>query len=218
MFSLSPHNSSHRSAGAYAVDVSSAVLARGRGVPLGFVDEKRLRALERRVDQVDFCAARVLATILLSFISGIAWQSVRVRQFCEECGGSHGKPTCLVPAGYEVSWSHHEGIVAAAVAEHAIGIDVISRGATGSQPSVMNGKLFCQAEALYKAGARTHGGLLPDDAPGSEAMVYRDTTNRRLRLLDRSSSQWDLYIATSDPVQRHDLASLVVASGGRCLI
>lgn len=209
MFSLSLHDSSRLSVGAYVVDASSAVLALVSEVSLGPVDEKRLRALERRMDQDDFCAARVLVRILISFVSGIALQSVRLRQFCEECGGSHGKPTCLVPAGYEVSWSHHEGVVAAAVAEHAIGIDVISRGAARSRPPEMNRNLFCQAEALYKAGARTPGGLLPENIPLNQAMVYRDTTNRRLRLLDRSSSQWDLCIATSVPVQRYDLASLL---------
>ena len=213
MLNLFPHNSSCRSEGAYAVDTSSAVLTRVREIPCGLVDEKRLRMLERRVDQVDFCAARVLASILISFISGIAWQSVRFCQVCEECGGPHGKPTCLVPTGYEVSWSHHEGIVAAAVAEHAIGIDVISRGTTGSQQSDI-GKLFSQTEALYKAGVRVGGALFPGDRLGGEAMVYRDAENRRLRLLDRSSPKWDLCIATSGSVECHNLTSLVLPFGG----
>lgn len=90
-------------------------------------DEARLAALVRTRDREDYIAARILARLLLSRCAGVEYLSVRIRQRCEACDGSHGKPEVIFPTGYHVSWAHHQGFVAAAAANSDVGIDLIAR-------------------------------------------------------------------------------------------
>lgn len=118
---------------------------------LGADERARLAALRRREDQDDFVAARVLVRTLLVAESAVPLRAVRIRQECARCGGPHGAPQT---DGAFLSWAHSSGVVAAAVSDQPVGIDVEPLGAA---VPVLDGRLrdvaeWVRLEAIVKTG------------------------------------------------------------------
>ncbi len=151
---------------------SAAVLAAARpfGDPLGSLnDGERARLTRLRVpqDRHDLVAARVLARLLVVHRDGrppgaAALASIRLHQRCPECGGPHGRPEVSGRTELGLSWAHARGLVAAAVADGPVGIDVERRdgevprldgrsdGAAAASLAAWLG--WTRGEALVKAG------------------------------------------------------------------
>lgn len=91
--------------------------------------QDRFTALRREEDRQDFLAARVLAKLAMSKVTGLPLELVTIEQFCADCNRSgHGKPFFPTHPELSVSWSHQNGIVMAAVATCDIGVDVETLG------------------------------------------------------------------------------------------
>lgn len=198
--------------GAYVVATSGDVLARAPESPLSPEENDRCLALGRRADRMDFRAARILVRLLLATVAETAISDIRIWQSCDRCGGPHGRPVVEDPRGYEVSWAHHDGLVAAAVARRAIGIDIISRRVTqGSPTGVLDEKGLCRFEALFKAGAYSASPPLRFDDLQRDDCVYLDRANRRLRILVHSTPLMEVCVASSCILRSLHLVSLISA-------
>lgn len=93
------------------------------------VERKRHDRLRQRVDRDDFVAARALARVLVldhrgEPITGEGLRAVEFAQRCASCGGPHGRPVIPGQIGPAVSWAHAKGVVAAAVSDGSVGVDV----------------------------------------------------------------------------------------------
>lgn len=112
-----------------------------------------------------------------------------------------------------MSWAHHNGTVAAAVAHRAVGVDVISRAdfeeLAGGQA---DGRSICRAEALCKAGAGTLSDLIRLDSDVSDGRAHVDRENRRLRLSDHSTPEYELWTASSCDLRPLGLSLLTSAA------
>lgn len=111
------------------MDLSVVVVARTREVlallpsgPLGRAAEARRRALRSPADGEDFVAARLLAARVLREVGAGDVAPAALHQRCEVCGREHGRP--LPVAGFQVSWSHSRGWVAAGASHALLGVDV----------------------------------------------------------------------------------------------
>lgn len=122
-------------------------------------ERDRLHRLQRPQDRADFVAARVLVRELLTAFTGtrdVAWQ---IAQRCATCGGPHGRPylSGADAGGLHLSWAHSHGLVAAAVADSPVGIDVErTRGdpplSADGAPTLERWLRWTRAEALVKFG------------------------------------------------------------------
>lgn len=100
------------------------------GALLSAHERRRLAALRRQTDRDDFVAARVLVRMLLvEVVPDVPTDagadgplgSVRIWQECATCGGPHGAPHT---EGAFLSWAHSSGVVAAAVSDRPVGVDI----------------------------------------------------------------------------------------------
>lgn len=109
-----------------AIGSSSAVLSGiGSVTPLDPWARDRFNTLKREADRQDFLAARVLAKLALSKVTGLPSNLVSIEQFCADCNAlGHGRPFFPSHPDIFVSWSHQDGIVMAAVSTLDIGVDV----------------------------------------------------------------------------------------------
>lgn len=198
--------------GAYVVGASSRILALRCNPLLSDEEHVRCIALESEDDRLDFVAARVLAKLLISHVAGEPIEKIRVRQYCETCGGPHGRAVVDSPGGYQVSWSHHRGVVAAVVAQRSVGIDVISRDSCGEAlVNLIEKKSLCRAEALFKAGAGRMDELLQRDELAERSAIHFDRTNRRLRVSRWSTPRLEMCVASSASLHLLTVDSLISA-------
>lgn len=130
------------------------------GPLLSPVDLVRRRRLVRRQDRDDFTAARMVALLLMGSLHGAPATEYEIHQFCDVCGGRHGRPTIPNPSNYDVSWSHDEGVVAAAAGPGRIGVDVLvstHRARVHDLHStispILSIETITRIEALVKVGA-----------------------------------------------------------------
>lgn len=109
-----------------AISSSVSVLTAVKSVEFLDVEVRnRFNALSRETDRQDFLAARVLANLAMSKMTGLSPESISIKQFCANCNlPGHGKPFLLSHPELSVSWSHQNGIVMAAVSTFDIGVDV----------------------------------------------------------------------------------------------
>jgi 4'-phosphopantetheinyl transferase len=86
-----------------------------------------------------FLSAHVLVRILVAEQAGVDLEAVDVLQHCDRCGGPHGRPAALVRGkpGPEVSISHADGVVAAALSERPVGVDLQRAGAVGAEVATL---------------------------------------------------------------------------------
>ncbi|WP_018157634.1 hypothetical protein [Demetria terragena] len=128
---------------------------------LSRVERGRHERLRMPVDRDDFVAARVAARRLVLAYDGAettreSMQAVRFEQHCPTCGGPHGPPRIVGRDDLFVSWAHAKGVVAAAVAECPVGIDVERIGA--EPPPGLRGEgvlpwlTWTRVEAVTKLG------------------------------------------------------------------
>ncbi len=111
------------------MDLNAVVVAKTREVlallpsgPLGRAAEARRRALRSPSDGDDFVAARLLAARVLREVGAGDIAPAALHQRCEVCGREHGRP--LPVSGFQVSWSHSRGWVAAGASYAPLGVDV----------------------------------------------------------------------------------------------
>lgn len=184
------------SVGAFVVIArSDDVLEVVDGSVLPPADEVRRRRLVRKQDRDDFTAARMMALLLMGFVHGAPATDYQIHQFCDVCGDHHGRPTIRNPSNHDVSWSHDQGVVAAAVGPGRIGVDVLvsttrkgghDLGSTLTPiPSI---EKITRIEALVKVGAGTLGDLVHEAThravPESTNEVYVSDNNQHVRLQD----------------------------------
>lgn len=113
----------------------------------GLDDVERRRALALPPDQAArFVCARVLLRRAVGAMAGVDPRDVALVARCPTCGGPHGPVRVLAPvrvlgpagmpplAGLAVSVTRSGPLAAVAVAHHAVGIDVESRGAIAAAP------------------------------------------------------------------------------------
>lgn len=128
---------------------------------LGPAECERYERLRQPVDRDDFVAARALARMLVLTQRGEPLTSaglgaVTFEQRCETCSGPHGRPTIVQESRLEVSWAHAKGVVAVAVGDRPVGVDV-ERLAPDPPPG-LSGEgagpwlVWTRAEALTKLG------------------------------------------------------------------
>lgn len=72
----------------------------------------------------DFVAAHLLVRIIAAAYLAQDATALRVVQRCQSCGGAHGRPSIDGHPDVWVSISHTDGVVAAAVADTPIAIDI----------------------------------------------------------------------------------------------
>lgn len=107
---------------------------------------QRFTMLRREEDQQDFLAARVLAKLAMSKMTGMPPSFVSIEQFCPDCNRSgHGKPFFPTHPEVSVSWSHQNGIVMAAVSTCTIGVDVETLRSIPADSDFAN-NVLCGAE------------------------------------------------------------------------
>lgn len=160
---------------------------------LSLADEARRRQLVRKRDRDDFTAARVLALLLMGFLHDTSATEYEIHQSCEVCGGRHGRPTIANPNKYDVSWSHDQGVVAAAVGPGRIGVDVLvstqrvrGRELRSVTTPTLSIEAITRIEALVKVGAGTLDDLVcaATRHPGEMVLqnAYVSDNNRRVRM------------------------------------
>ncbi|MEW2287323.1 4'-phosphopantetheinyl transferase superfamily protein [Streptomyces sp. NPDC047841] len=86
-------------------------------------ERRRLAAARTARARADFLAAHVLARMCVARRTGGTVRDVALDQRCPLCAGPHGRPR-VTGARCGVSLSYADGVVAAAAADHAVGIDV----------------------------------------------------------------------------------------------
>lgn len=173
---------------------SDDVLEADEGSLLSPADAVRRRRLVRKQDRDDFTAARMVALLLMGSLQGASATEYEIHQFCNVCGGHHGRPTIPNPSNYDVSWSHDQGIVAAAVGPGRIGIDVlvsthwarthVSHSTTITP--ILSIETITRIEALVKVGAGKLDDLVHKAThrvmPESTGEVYVSDNNQRVLL------------------------------------
>lgn len=156
-------------------------------------DETRLRRLVKKQDRDDFTAARVVALLLVGSLHNAPATDYEIHQFCEVCGGRHGRPTIPNPSNYDVSWSHDQGVVAAAVGPGRIGIDVLvsatqarAHDYDSTIAPIPSLETITRIEALVKVGAGKLDDLLHKAThrmmPESNDEIYVSDSNQRVLL------------------------------------
>lgn len=181
-------------AGAFVVVArSDDVLEADEGPLLSPADAVRRRRLVRKQDRDDFTAARMAALFLMGSLHGASATEYEIHQFCNVCGGRHGRPTIPNPSNYDVSWSHDQGIVAAAVGPGRIGIDVLvsthwarAHVFHSTITPVLSIETITRIEALVKVGAGKLDDLVHKAThrvmPESTGEVYVSDNNQRVLL------------------------------------
>ncbi|MFG2641342.1 4'-phosphopantetheinyl transferase family protein [Streptomyces sp. NPDC048370] len=92
---------------------------------LDAAEHARLGALRAEADRDRYLVAHVALRRVLGERLGLAPAAVRiVRRPCTDCGGPHGRPVVAGDTGTHFSLSHAGDLVAVAVAEVAVGVDV----------------------------------------------------------------------------------------------
>ncbi len=84
----------------------------------------RAEAFRRETDRLDFVAAHVLVRVCAACLLGSSAENLTVKQRCDRCGGSHGRPFLGEAPSLYVSLSHTRRYVAAAVGSVPVGVDV----------------------------------------------------------------------------------------------
>lgn len=91
---------------------------------------ERLARLRLPQARADYLAARLHSTELVAGLVGVGTARVRLHQSCPTCrGADHGRPYATVDGrrrdDIALSWSHSDGVIAAAAGRHVqVGIDV----------------------------------------------------------------------------------------------
>lgn len=97
----------------------------------------RASSFAARSDRDDYIAAHWLVREVASHVVGSVPERLMIGQVCSDCGGNHGKPFLRGHPHIHLSLSHTIGVVAAAVGEVAIAIDVESNVAERLDDSVL---------------------------------------------------------------------------------
>jgi 4'-phosphopantetheinyl transferase len=89
-------------------------------------ETRRAERFRRQQDEQDYLAARALAKLVITELTGAPSPAIRLRQRCDTCGSeSHGRPRAyLTDQELHVSWSHSRGRVAASAAWESVAIDI----------------------------------------------------------------------------------------------
>jgi 4'-phosphopantetheinyl transferase len=197
------------SAGVATIATSSDVLDAVPGAMDLLSDAERARAarLRRDTDRQGFVAAHVLVRLCAAYLFGPPATTTLVQR-CAGCGGPHGPAYLLEHPRAGVSLSHAAGVVAAAVAHTAVGVDVepVARAArvvnlghriaSPAEALAMAGladadadtallMLWVRKEALVKLGLTTVDAMTDLDLSGLPFAVPTGGQHRRLR--------WDRY-------------------------
>lgn len=97
----------------------------GRADPFTDIERHRAALLVSASDTADFIAAHLLIRDVVSFELGCEPEEVEVASRCPSCGmGDHGRPFVEGQPELGITLSHTCGVVAAALAWGAVGIDV----------------------------------------------------------------------------------------------
>lgn len=111
--------------GVAVLAATAAVLAAIPQAPELLTEAERERAagLRRPCDRDDFVAAHVLVRLCGAAVFDVALDTPVVQR-CDTCGHPHGRPEMPSVPQARLSLSHGAGVVAAAAARAAVGIDV----------------------------------------------------------------------------------------------
>lgn len=94
-------------------------------IRLSAAERSRLSRIGSPAARHDYVAAHLLARVVVGAVTGRRAEQVALTQRCPSCGGrDHGKPSVATGAPTAVTWSHTDGVVAAAAGPGAIGIDI----------------------------------------------------------------------------------------------
>lgn len=195
----------------YRVTRTDVVVADPPSPHLLSPDERdRYERLRRPQDRADFVAARTLVRELLDEFTGSTGGDWSIVQRCATCGGPHGRPQLVGErsGALHLSWAHSDGLVAAAVADGPVGIDVEhTRGDPPPLPRHGGPPLdrwlgWVRGEALVKLGVVDLDGVLTWPLTGAPGAL---TTVAGARLSDAvapdgswvAALAWSL--AASDP-------------------
>ncbi|WP_299537835.1 4'-phosphopantetheinyl transferase superfamily protein [uncultured Streptomyces sp.] len=112
-----------------AVADTRTVLALPGAQAFALTPAETLRLADARTEaaRADFVAAHFLARLCTARRTGGSPLDVVLHQRCPDCDGPHGRPRVAVRGGGpapEISLSYAGGVVAAAAADHPVGIDV----------------------------------------------------------------------------------------------
>ncbi|MGW1773502.1 4'-phosphopantetheinyl transferase superfamily protein [Streptomyces sp. NPDC002104] len=114
----------------------------------------RIRVRERRREVV---AARLLLRLCVARHTGLTLRASEPAQLCPGCGRTgHGRPYLPGRPGLGLSMSHADGLVAAAVAPGAVGIDVEPSARRPGPPHML--RRFLPESELREAASRTDPG------------------------------------------------------------
>lgn len=89
-------------------------------------ERARARGFRDPVLAERFVARRGFVRAVVAEHLGCVPSVVRIRQRCGRCGGPHGQPEVIAPAGRRahVSWSSVDGLAVVAVSSRPVGVDV----------------------------------------------------------------------------------------------
>ncbi|MFE2973732.1 4'-phosphopantetheinyl transferase family protein [Streptomyces sp. NPDC059258] len=137
-------------------------------------ERRRLAGIRVPARRDDVLAARLLLRLCASRVTGLPPRDVEPAQRCPGCGrDGHGRPYLPDHPGLGVSFSHADGLAAAAVGPGPVGIDVepltrrpgpvavlrrllpqdeVDAACAGPDPGPALLRLWVRREALFKAG------------------------------------------------------------------
>ncbi|MER6017109.1 4'-phosphopantetheinyl transferase family protein [Streptomyces anulatus] len=143
-------------------------------------ERRRLAGIRVPARRDDVVAARLLLRLCASRVTGLPPDAVEPAQRCPGCGrDGHGRPYLPDHPGLGVSYSHADGLAAAAVGPGPVGIDVepltrrpgplavlrrllpegeVDAARAGPDPGPALLRLWVRREALFKAGFEVGSG------------------------------------------------------------
>ncbi|MFI7083434.1 4'-phosphopantetheinyl transferase family protein [Streptomyces anulatus] len=143
-------------------------------------ERRRLAGIRVPARRDDVVAARLLLRLCASRVTGLPPDAVEPAQRCPGCGrDGHGRPYLPDHPELGVSYSHADGLAAAAVGPGPVGIDVepltrrpgplavlrrmlpegeVDAARTGPDPGPALLRLWVRREALFKAGFEVGAG------------------------------------------------------------
>ncbi|WP_405471923.1 4'-phosphopantetheinyl transferase family protein [Streptomyces anulatus] len=163
-------------------------------------ERRRLAGIRVPGRRDDVVAARLLLRLCASRVTGLPPDAVEPAQRCPGCGrDGHGRPYLPDHPELGVSYSHADGLAAAAVGPGPVGIDVepltrrpgplavlrrmlpedeVDAACAGPDPGPALLRLWVRREALFKAGFEAGSGAGPE-AGRDDARLAAWTDHRR---------------------------------------
>ncbi|MGA6172465.1 4'-phosphopantetheinyl transferase family protein [Streptomyces sp. NPDC012600] len=164
-------------------------------------ERRRLAGIRVPGRRDDVVAARLLLRLCAARFTGRPPREIRPGQRCPACAGEgHGRPYLPGHPGVGASYSHADGLAAAAVAPGPVGIDVepltrrpgplsvlrrvlpeaeVESARSGPEPGPALLRLWVREEALFKAGREDFGAAGRGEAPGADLALTEWTDHDR---------------------------------------